>query len=96
MIEDMKEISLSSEEVEDLYMNDGNEYLILEDSGDWVSEGKYEYCWFVYKHIKTGRFYELHLNRTGSYYSDYYINYSEQVLCEVEKIEITKCEWRTK
>ena len=60
--------------------------LIIVESLEWVSDGKYELGSVVFKN-KEGQFFQIHDNRTGSYYTDYYFGH-EDWSDEVEADEV--------
>lgn len=64
---------------------DTEDFKVIEE-GDWVSSGKYEEKECIIQDIKTGKYYKIFADRTGSYYSDYYYNYYSEAV-EVEQVE---------
>jgi len=71
-------------------------YTVVE-VGEWIDDGsgKYQNQFTIFEY--DGRFFELHISRTGSYYSDYYYSsedWGDEVEChEVEKKEIITHKW---
>ena len=67
----------------------------LIESGDWISDGKYDLIRYVFKF--DGRFYQLDDSRSGSYHTDYYYESSDwcdRVECdEVESRIVERYEW---
>lgn len=88
-------ISLSGDETQELYMNDGNQSLILVEGGDWEQDGKCQYASFIYKDKDTQNHYRLTLSRQGSYHTDwvYSYEYSDTTLQPVKEIEVVKKQW---
>jgi hypothetical protein len=77
---------------------DDNPLEYVEDTG-WIGDGgKYEYKEIIFKF--ENKYYLISESRSGSYYSDYYYesedwdNNSEQNCDEVEKVAVTKYEWK--
>lgn len=67
--------------------NDGDhDDLECVEEGDWVSEYKDEYRTDVYRHTPTGLFVAIHIDRRGSYWTDY--EYGEYEINEV--VAVTK------
>jgi len=57
----------------------------IEEEGEWIQDGKYQYTTTILKHIESGRCFELYFTRSGSYHSDYYYDVPE-VGREVKKV----------
>ena len=60
--------------------------------GDWVCDGKWEFLNMVVQNEETGKYYSYDLTRSGSYYSDYYYQHTEDggvELTEVVPKEVT-------
>ncbi len=97
MCEIIKWSSLSEE------LQEGFEYcevdeesgFIVVQEGDWISQGKYEYCTNVFQRISDGKYFAQDRSRSGSYFSDYYYRDAEN-LYEVEKKEVIVIEWNKK
>lgn len=88
------EISLS--EFKEITWGDHPDWELVED-GEWVDNGKWDHCTQVVKELATGKFYEYHLSRSGSYYTDYYYSHEDYLpeIYEVQKVTktITVDEW---
>lgn len=80
---------LSLDEFKQIVLEDHPDFELIED-GDWISEGKYEYCTQVVKHLPSGKHYTYSLGRSGSYYSDYYYDYEDFVPDIIEVKQVTK------
>ncbi len=69
--------------------------LELVEAGKWGDEGKYSHKDFIFKH--EGKFYEVTLDRSGSYFTDYNYGYEywdDEVQCrEVVKKEKVVYVW---
>lgn len=67
-------------------------WLMIED-GDWVSQGKWETKKSIVKHVESDKYYQYELQRSGSYYSEYYYTHQEDdngvSLDEVKPVEKT-------
>ena len=81
-------IKISEEQLEELRYEDSCEELnlVLEESGKWVGEGKYEYRHDVFKRTTDGKLFELSQSRSGN--SDYHYEDVDE-LYEVRKVPIT-------
>lgn len=88
-----EEIEFEDEELDSEYKDT---YIKIIEVGDWISEGKYEYCWWVFEY--NDKYYMLTNSRSGSYYSDYYYgsdDWDGVVDCdEVERVEVVTHDWR--
>ena len=87
-------IKITGKQAEEITFEDTEEFKVIE-IGDWVSEGKYEHCRVIF--LKGNKYYELHVSRTGSYFTDWYYcwEYTDSYECEeVEQVEVKKMEWR--
>lgn len=62
--------------------NDGGIKFITIKEGDWIDEGKYSYCNWVFYFPDLNVYIESDQSRSGSYYSDY--EYDEPTFCFVE------------
>jgi len=76
--------------------NESSDELEYVECSSWVDEGKWSYQDYIFKH--DGKFYEVNLQRSGSYYSDYYYSsedWGDEVECpEVERVEVTNHIWK--
>jgi hypothetical protein len=85
-------------EVMDLSAGESENGFTLVEQGEWVSDGKYDLCHWIFQH--DNKFYQINDSRTGSYYSDYYHeseDWDDLVECsEVEKVEVIRHEWKPK
>ncbi len=65
---------------------------------DWTDEGKYQYMDVIFEHA--GKTWKVTIDRSGSYFSDYYYGYRESgndcSADEVEKVEVVTHKWQTK
>lgn len=61
--------------------------------GDWTQDCKYQHSETVVQHVPTGRYFEIHNSRSGSYHTDWY--YSTAEVFEVERVEkvVTTVTW---
>ena len=62
------------------------------EEGDWVDEGKYELRASIVKHEPSETYWELHSDRSGSYYTDWYYGKTDitQVEPKEETVVVTK------
>lgn len=89
-------ITITPESIRDFVWEGDEEYDLIEE-GDYTQDGKYQFATNVYEHLPTGKYYALDTSRSGSYHSDWYYdyeNYESLTLYEVERVEITKYEWK--
>lgn len=68
------------------------ELLEVVETGDWISEGKYETCETIV--LYEGNHYSIYQSRSGSYFSDYHNE--EPSVYEVEPYQETVTKWRIK
>jgi hypothetical protein len=61
------------------------QYLEAVQVGEWEVDHKYESQSTVYRHIPSGRYFDVIQTRSGSYYSDY--EYLDSVVYEVQPVE---------
>lgn len=80
---------LSLDEFKQIVWEDHEDFELVED-GDWISDGKYDHCSQVVKHLPSGKHYTYTLGRSGSYYSDYYYDYEDTVPDMLEVKQVTK------
>lgn len=75
---------------------DEHEGFKLVEKGEWVDEGKYQHCETIFE--KDGKFWRFSVDRSGSYFSDYYYGFNEakvgEKAYEVEKVEIVQTIWQ--
>ena len=83
---------LSEDLREELYFEEGSDELSLIEEGDFEDYGKGSSKTNIYKHKETNKYYALDVDRMGSYYSDYYWDFSTPMY-EVEEVEVVKTEW---
>lgn len=88
-----KPISISIDEntAREILEEDSERFEIVEE-GDWVDDGKYSLREIIVKDTTTGKHYSADYSRSGSYYTDYEINYPD-VLYEVVAQERVITEW---
>ena len=87
-------IKITSKQAEEIVFDDTEEFEIV-DIGEWVGEGKYEFCRVIL--LKDNKNYRLDISRSGSYFTDWYYCWkdTDSYDCpEVEQVEIKKMEWR--
>lgn len=87
----MPKITITEELAEQLFNEEyeGTDYELVEIE-PWEDDGKYSLTRVIFKH--NGKIYACQVNRTGSYYTDYY--YSFYTDCnEVIQKEITTTSW---
>lgn len=70
-----------SDDKEGKYNEEGIKFITIED-GDWVDEGKYSYCDWIFFFPDLNVYVQCQQSRSGSYYSDYY--YDDPEFCFVE------------
>lgn len=66
--------------------------LIYVETMDWEDDGKYSLGGVIFQ--KENKFYKLHINRNGSYHTDYYYDFILDCP-EVKKVEIVTYMWKT-
>lgn len=87
-------VSLSEEDVENLWDAVGNEsdgYRTVEIL-PWNDQGKYQFQPVIIEHLDSGGFYQFNVSRSGSYFTDYEYNLPTTAY-KVKKIERTIFEW---
>lgn len=84
--------ALMDEYLEEGDISEDGEWEMVE-PGEWMSDGKYDLCNSIMKHIPTGKYYQVNSSRTGSYYTDYDYQY-DGTLYEVEPKEVTITTWK--
>lgn len=57
------------------------------DEGDWDDQGKYQYKTMIVKNKETGKFYEYTIQRSGSYFSDYYYSTDGEPFVDAVEVE---------
>lgn len=90
----MSKLNLTAEQAEELFMNDGNDELVLVDSGEWEQDGKYQNCYFIYKHNETGEHFRMWIGRSGSYHTDWDYNFYDTQLTKVREEEVVTTVWK--
>ena len=68
---------------------DENSPLVLEEAGQWVDEGKYQFQENILQNTSTGRYYSYGLSKSGSYFSDFTYSF-EWEKDEIELVEVVK------
>lgn len=53
---------------------------------EWIDEGKFANGFIIFKDKNTGKFYRLSATRSGSYYTDYDIDFDDECY-EVHQVE---------
>ena len=81
---------LTKEEVEEIFHDDHDDYELVKE-GEWVSEGKYEFCDNTFKDAD-GTHWCVSASRAGSYFTDWEYGYEDEII-EVEEKEVTVKEW---
>lgn len=81
-------IKLTEEESSDIFWDDHEEYNSVYES-DWVQEHKYQFGIKIVQNKETKKFYQLDIGRSGSYHTDWYYNYPEEMY-EVKLVQETK------
>ncbi|MBY4725714.1 MULTISPECIES: hypothetical protein [Burkholderia] len=82
--------ALSIPEVIQLF-DDEDERLEEVERGAWESDGKYELRTDIVKDTHTGKFYAIHQNRSGSYWSEY--EYGDTEANEVKPVQVMVTQW---
>jgi hypothetical protein len=84
----MKDLKDSLKDNDRYYGHDlPDDFEIFED-GDWTQEYKDQLTTDVVKHLPTGRHFEVHQQRSGSYHTDWYYSQAE-LGSEVHKVTKT-------
>lgn len=65
--------------------SDYNEWIMI-DNGDWVSDGKYEFQECVVQNKESGKYYQYQLQRSGSYYTDYWYSHQDDGGVELNEV----------
>lgn len=83
-----------TEEQADWYRCEGGgdayDFDVVEDADEWDDQGKYQYSNVILRHKKTKKFYTFEVQRSGSYFSDYFYSYCDiDDLQEVHQVEVT-------
>ena len=85
--------SLTEEQAEWYYGEGGGddcEFEVVEGADEWDDQGKYQYSSVILEHKETGKFYTFEVQRSGSYFTDYFYSYySIDKLQEVHQVEVT-------
>jgi len=91
-------IQLSKEEAKDLLWESDIEGYTHESTEPWDDNGKYQYALVVFKKNGDDAFYGFSVQRSGSYFSDYYYNIDDESpeVFEVVRKEIITHEWVAK
>ena len=78
------------------YINEDDSILKYVDETEWIDEGKYSYKNYIFEF--EGKNYLISDSRSGSYFSDYSYGSEywdkEQECQEVQKVTVTKYEWK--
>ena len=59
---------------------------------EWDDDGKYQYLSIIFQQEGFNGFWQLDIQRSGSYFSDYYYEYPSEVV-QVEEKEVTTTIW---
>jgi hypothetical protein len=86
-----KMMQLTEEQAELVAQGDHDDFETVED-GEWVSEHKYELQEKIVLHTPTGKHYAQQNSRSGSYYSDRYYEYGQDLI-EVRQVEVKSLVW---
>lgn len=89
----MPEITLNSNEVQDLFFGESDLKIIHE--SEWEQDHKSQYKLIVFE--KDEKFYSVTAGRSGSPFSDWYYDWEHQSTfecAEVHEVEITTKVWR--
>ena len=95
----MAEMKLTYEQTETLFceLEEGEDWegFKVVDIGEWNDQGKYQYKEIVFEY--KDKVWEFTIERSGSYFSDYYFNFREdecgETATEVEKKEVIIYKW---
>jgi hypothetical protein len=97
---DQQEIKMKfkKQDLIDIFRDDYDELVyMVEEEGQWISEGKYEYKDIIFSVLNLNKFYMLSISRSGSYFSDWYYDFedwNEEIECmEVISKEVTVTHW---
>lgn len=72
---------------------EGDDDFDLWRESDVTDEGKFGTWYNIYQRKSDNKFFIQYNSRSGSYYSDYYYEYGEE-LYEVEEVETITTEWK--
>lgn len=94
----MKKLKLTQQQIHNIYDECSERFVVTEEE-DWVSHGKYETKYFIFKDTETGCYYDGVIYRTGDYWSGYTAleDGTEDEILELqplEKVEVTVTEWK--
>lgn len=73
-----------------------SQYEVVERS-PWEDEGKYQFMSVILQDKTDGTYWRYWITRSGSYFTEYYYDYSDVSKVEieqVEKVEVTVTEWK--
>lgn len=57
------------------------------DDGDWDDHGKYQYKTMIVWNKETNKFYQYSIQRSGSYFSDYYYDTDDEPFVDAVEVE---------
>ncbi|EDS77357.1 putative RecF/RecN/SMC N domain [Clostridium botulinum C str. Eklund] len=70
--------------------------LEFQEQTEWIDEGKYQYCSYIYRDKISNKYFLTGISRSGSYFSDYYYSWEDEdtfEFIEVSKKKIVKEIW---
>lgn len=71
--------------------------LEFEEETEWIDDGKYQYCDYIYRDKISNKYFSIGISRSGSYFSDYYYSWEDEStfeFIEVSKKNVIKGVWR--
>lgn len=91
-------MDLTAEQVRDISWDDSEEFELVEES-EWEQEHKYQHQNIVFKPKNEERFFEVHILRSGSPYTDWHYCYEDGGTYEATEVvqkEVTVTQWVAK